>query len=517
MEFSSVPVARAEGGILAHQVRAGERVLKKGRVLSADDLRALAGAGVQTVVIARPGKDDVGEDKAASRLAQALAGSWVTVGAAFTGRANLYAAVDGLALVDAPAVDALNLIDESITLATVPPFARVSPRQMLATVKIIPFAAPLAAVERAAAHLAGVPGAVHVAPFAPKKAALISTALPGTKPSLLEKNRSGLERRLSAIGSSIVFERRVAHDASALTDALAEACATGADPVLVFGASAITDRRDAIPAAIVAAGGRVDHFGMPVDPGNLLLIGHIGERIVVGLPSCARSPKLNGVDYVLWRIAAGLPVGRKEIAAMGVGGLLTEIPSRPQPRDEPPIESPEQPRIAAIVLAAGMSSRLGGTKLLERVGSKPLVRRAVEAATASQADSVVVVTGNRQDEVRAVLDELEVRFINNPDYSKGLSTSLKCGLSAVPPDCDGAIVLLGDMPDISSALIDKVIAAFNPAEDRSICVATRHGRRGNPVLWARRFFPEMLAIDGDVGARHLLAQYDESVWAADRH
>ena len=84
-------------------------------------------------------------------------------------------------------------------------------------------------------------------------------------------------------------------------------------------------------------------------------------------------------------------------------------------------------------------------------------------------------------------------------------------LSAVPADCDGALVLLGDMPGISPALLDKLIAAFDPGEDRAICVATRHGKRGNPVLWARRFFPEILAIEGDVGARHLIGQYADMV------
>ena len=131
----------------------------------------------------------------------------------------------------------------------------------------------------------------------------------------------------------------MAHDIAPLADAIAEA-ESAADPILVFGASAITDRRDVIPAAIEQAGGRIAAFGMPVDPGNLLLSATLGGATVVGLPGCARSPKLNGFDFVLWRMRPGLPVGRTEIAAMGVGGLLTEIPTRPQPRDEPAAEAP---------------------------------------------------------------------------------------------------------------------------------------------------------------------------------
>ena len=498
MIFASIPISDAAGAILAHRVG----TFRKGRVLSPDDVAVLAAAGVREVTAARLEASDMAEDEAASRIAKSCAGQDIRIGAAFTGRANLYATEAGLALIDAAKVDALNALDESITLATVTPFARVAARQMLATIKIIPFAAPRAQVEDA--ERTGT--IVRVAPFLPRRVALISTSLPGTKPGLLDKNRAALDERLKSIGSTIVFERRVAHETQALAAAIREV--RGADPILIFGASAITDRRDVVPAAIAAAGGTIDAFGMPVDPGNLLLTARLGGVMVVGLPGCARSPKQNGFDFVLWRIAAGLPVGRAEIAAMGVGGLLTEIPTRPQPRDERPAELP---RIGAVVLAAGLSSRMGSHKLLEEIDGKPLVRRSVEAALASAAGPVIVVTGNRAAEIEAALAGLKVQFVDNPDFPKGLSTSLKRGINALPDDCDGALVLLADMPDVSAALIDKLIAAFDPAEERAICVAARHGRRGNPVLWARRFFPEMAGLEGDVGAKALMVAYDELV------
>jgi molybdenum cofactor cytidylyltransferase len=175
------------------------------------------------------------------------------------------------------------------------------------------------------------------------------------------------------------------------------------------------------------------------------------------------------------------------------------------------VEVQRQPRIAAIVLAAGLSSRMGANKLLAAVGAKPLVRHAVEAAVASHADPIIVVTGNAGETVEAALAGLPVRFTENPDFANGLSTSLRCGLSAVPEDCGGALILLGDMPGIGPGLIDALIAAFDPGEGRAICVATRGAKRGNPVLWARRFFPEMQALQGDVGAKSLMAQHGELV------
>jgi molybdenum cofactor cytidylyltransferase len=383
---------------------------------------------------------------------------------------------------------------------------------MVATVKIIPYAAPEPAVAAAVKAAAGAP--LRVAPFKSMRVALVSTYLPGQKPSLLEKNRSALEARLAPLGGTLVFERRTPHEAALVADALAGAEAADAELFFVFGASAITDRRDVIPAGIIAAGGEVSHFGMPVDPGNLLLLGELDSKPVIGLPSCARSPKVNGFDFVLQRLFARLPVMGSDIMSMGVGGLLQEIPSRPQPRD---VERPalRAPRIAAIVLAAGLSSRMGVNKLLQDWRGQPLLRWTVESALQSDARPVIVVTGHEAAKVQAALRGLDVQFVHNPDYQAGLSSSLKAGLSAAPPSADGALILLGDMPQVSSALINRMIAAFSPADGRSICIATHQHRRGNPVLWAKSFFPEIEALAGDAGAKSLLGRHEELVCEID--
>jgi molybdenum cofactor cytidylyltransferase len=220
---------------------------------------------------------------------------------------------------------------------------------------------------------------------------VISTRLPGLAEKVIDKTLKVTRERLSPAGAQIIAEKRIDHDAQMLARSIREMLDAGAELVLTFGASAIADRRDVIPAAIEHAGGRIEHFGMPVDPGNLMLIGEVNGRPVLGAPGCARSPKENGFDWVLARLLAGLPVGREEIAGMGVGGLLMEIVTRPQLREEP---VPVQKKIAAIVLAAGMSRRMEGkNKLLEDFGGKPLVRHAVEAALGSKASPVIVVTG----------------------------------------------------------------------------------------------------------------------------
>jgi molybdenum cofactor cytidylyltransferase len=240
-----------------------------------------------------------------------------------------------------------------------------------------------------------------------------------------------------------------------------------------------------------------------------LLIAQVGGRPVLGAPGCARSPKENGFDWVLRRLLAGLDVSRDDITGMGVGGLLMEIVTRPQPRE--PV-GPGGRQVAAIVLAAGRSTRMHGpNKLTAEIGGKPLVRIATEQALASRAAPVVVVTGHERAEVEAALTGLEVQVVHNPRYVDGLSRSLKTGLAAVPAEASGVIVCLGDMPHVTTALINRLVAAFNPAQGALVVVPTTGGKRGNPVVWGRRFFPDLMALDGDLGARHLISANAEVV------
>jgi molybdenum cofactor cytidylyltransferase len=505
MRFGAISLDQADGAVLAHSLRVGKLAFKKGRRLSAEDIEALRAAGVVEVIAAKLDPRDVDEDEAARRIAAAIGGPHVRIDKPFTGRVNMFAEEAGLLVVDRTRIDRLNRIDEAVTIATLDAFAEVEPKQMVATVKIIPFAAAAEVVEQWCAIAEGEP-LLRVAPWRGLDVALIQTRLPGTKESMLDKTVAITAQRISASGGRLVSEARCAHEIEALAGRLR---ASQGDLVLIAGASAITDRRDVLPAAIEAAGGTVEHFGMPVDPGNLLLLAHLGERAVLGLPGCARSPKLNGFDWVLQRLAAGIPVSRADVMGMGVGGLLMEIPTRPQPRDAIPAARPGQ--VAAIVLAAGQSRRMGpDNKLLAPIDGRPMITHVVDAMLASRASPVIVVTGHEAERVRAALGDRKVEWRHNPDYAEGLSTSLRAGLDALP-EVEGVLIALGDMPRIKEGQIDRLIAAFNPTEGRAICVPTVRGKRGNPVLFATRFLPEMREIGGDVGARHLIGAHAEEV------
>ncbi|WP_020179236.1 molybdopterin-binding/glycosyltransferase family 2 protein [Methylopila sp. M107] len=511
MKFGPIPLSRAVGAIAAHAMKADGHVLKKGARVTEADVAALARRGVTEIVGAELGPDDVAEDEAAHRIALALAGPNLRCEAPFTGRSNLFAEHAGVVLVNRAGVDALNALDEAVTFATLDEHAAVGQHAMAATVKIIPFALSEALVARAERLARELGPLVSIAPFALKKIAAISTLLPGLDPKVIDKTIATLERRLAPASAKLIAERRVGHDEASLTKALRELAPSGADLTIIFGASAVTDRRDVVPGAIEAAGGTVDRLGMPVDPGNLLLLGTLDGKPVLGAPGCARSPKENGFDWVLNRLLARAPVGAREIAKMGVGGLLMETVSRPQPREATP-DAPKSPKVAAIVLAAGRSTRMGGpNKLLETLLGKPLLRHAAEAAVGAGLAEVVVVTGHQGTAVETALSGLDVRFARNRNFAEGLSTSLKAGLSALSSDVDAVVVMLGDMPGVSSSIVRNLAAAYAPGAGVHIVAATRNGRRGNPVLWGRRLFAELVRIDGDVGGRHLLGLHADLV------
>jgi len=517
MYFGELPVAEAKGAILAHSRRLEGRSLKKGRVLDREDLEALKAAGIESVVCARLDEGDIPEDRAAERLAEACRGENVRTGAAFTGRANLFAERGGVVLYDPARLDEFNLVDESITLGLLPPYRSVTAGQMIGTLKIIPFGVPDSVVQAAEA-LAGQGGPlVRLAPFSSLDTVLIQAQLPGTKQSVLDSTLRVTSERLDALGSRLITETRCTHDQNAVADALRHALEAKPGLILVSGASAIVDRRDVIPAAIEQVGGEILHFGMPVDPGNLMLVGRIGDIPAIGMPSCARSPKLNGFDWVLQRICAGFDIRPQDIMRMGTGGLLIDVPHRPLPRAsakkaEEAGKDMSRPGIAAIVLAAGQSTRMGAAnKLLSPLDGKAMVRRVVETALASTAGSVLVVTGHEPDRIRAALAGLDVSYVHNPNFAGGISTSVRTGIAALPEGTEAALVCLGDMPQVSAAVLNRMIDAYDPVEGRAIVVPVHDGRRGNPVLWDNRFFAEMQELEGDRGARALLNEFADLV------
>jgi molybdopterin biosynthesis enzyme len=338
MRFEPVPIQQAEGKILGHNVtgEGGRRLLRKGRALTAQDIGRLRELGRRLVYAAIPELGDVDEDTAAWRVSCAVVGGdGIRLAGPSTGRVNLYSTAIGIVRVDIEGLARLNEHD-GITLATLASGSAVGEGKMVGTTKILPYAVDESVVRDVEESVAGRLPILRVEALPARGVGLILTGSRGAEQRVMAGFRGGLEPRLQALGSElrasdyVVLEEESGEEA--LHAAIERQLAAGIELVLLAGETAIMDRHDIAPRAVELAGGEVVCFGAPVDPGNLLMLGYVRSVPVVGAPGCARSPKRNIVDLVLPRLLAGERLGRRDIVAMGHGGLLEDVPERPMPR-----------------------------------------------------------------------------------------------------------------------------------------------------------------------------------------
>lgn len=330
MKFLRVPISEAAGGVLAHNVidAEGRHILKKGELLSDRHLGKLAEYGRYSVYIAKLEADDIGEDEAARRVAAAVAGPGVFSPHAATGRANLKATTAGLLRINVEAINRLNEIDDGITVATLATHAFVRASQMVATVKIIPFAVAQSAVQAVEKYSRTAAPIISVQALPARKVGLIVTAHQNQHQRIAAEFAPALHARLERLGSAITQTDFAEHEIADIAPAIRRQLAAGHEMILIVSMTAIIDRHDVVPAAIERASGGVEHFGVPVDPGNLLLIGYAGSVPIIGAPGCVRSPKINAFDLVLPRLLAGERITRRDLVGLGHGGLLEEIRER---------------------------------------------------------------------------------------------------------------------------------------------------------------------------------------------
>ena len=516
MYVGPVKTEQALGALLVHTLRIGKMVFKKGQILQAQDLIELQNHQIPTVTVARLQEGDISEDQAALRIAQTFATETLKLTDPFTGRVNLFSRIKGLMILDSASIERVNAVDEAVTIATKPNATVVDVNEMVATIKIIPFSVSQETLARIEGLSAQREKAIQIFPFITTRVGLIQTRQPDFKDSVLDKTSAITHQRLTALGAEMITEKRCHHDTASVIGTFQEILDQELDLILMIGSSAIADRRDVIPAALTAQSGRIIHFGMPVDPGNLILIGASSQGIpVVGLPGCARSPKRNGFDWILERLIARLPVTPEVVMGMGVGGLLDSTPTTLR------VPEPQPSRVGAILLAAGESRRMGQiNKLLSPIEGEPMVVRTFQNILESKADPIVIVLGYQAQEIQQALEDSLKRAqtqgrtiltTTNPSFQEGIGSSAGWGMRHLPEGSAGVLICLGDMPWVSGAIMDRLIDHFNPQAGSALCVPTVGEKRGNPILWGAQFFNQLLALQEDRGGRDLLLHYEKEI------
>ena len=514
MKFGPCALSDCLDAILVHAVYLPDGRIAKGTCLTSDHLSRLRANGIDDIIVARLEDGDLGEDAAADMIAKAMMPANVRLSVAATGRVNIYATQRGLLRVDRLRLRDINMVDEGITLSTVQHNQLVEAGDLIATLKIIPYSVAETAVATVIGLGAGEP-VISFHALRPRSVGLIQTRIPGMADKILKATEQTAKQRLNQLGCALVDSRVVAHEAAAINQAITASRANGPAVMLIAGGSAIADRRDEVPMGVIAAGGRIDHFGLPVDPGNLLMLSHIDEMPVIGMPGCARSIKMNGFDWILHLLLADLRIDAAEIADMAAGGLLMEIVSRPLPRRMVERRQISNATIGGVILAAGQSQRMGAqNKLLAEIDGVPIIRRTAQALLDGGLNDLVIVTGHEHRLVAAALDDLPVTCIYNDEYQSGQASSVACGVRHHQNGSHAAVLIaLGDMPLVRPELIAALLrdhSSLPDATDR-ITLPVFDGRRGNPVIWGRGFFDELVALTGDAGGRIIFAENKNAV------
>ncbi len=494
MYFGEVLIEKSIGNILGHTLNVNGKKLSKGRKISKEDVKILKEFGYRSIICAKSDKNDIHEDVIAKKVGNLFINETVISEDPHTGRTNLLASKSGLLEINEEAIEKFNSTSEEVTIATLKNYSKVKKGEMIATIKIIPFFVSTKVLNKIKNSI--LKKSLYIHSFENKKVGLILTHVGKQNIKLNNISINRIEERLKKFNSSLTEIVTCEHNSETISNYIKVLKNKKINIILILGASAIVDIKDKIPEAIISSNGKIIRFGMPVDPGNLLLIGKIKNISVIGLPGCARSPSLNGFDWVLERVIANVTISNKDIYQMGVGGLLKTINKNKK--------SYKKYNIANIILAAGQSKRMKKVnKLLININSKNMIQNIIDTATKSNARDNIIVLGHEKEQIEKFVKK-NITIVANNEYKNGLSTSLKKGISALPEDCDAAVIILGDMPKISFNLINSLIKNFDPKNNINIVIPSHKGKRGNPILIGRKFFPDILKLKGDMGAKNII-------------
>ncbi len=510
MKFGEKPIGACLGDLLVNSVKTSDGKLPKGTSLSKLHIKKLRSMGIERLLVASLQKGDVDENSAAKLLSTAFCKIGFKLSVPATGRVNFIAEHLSISRLDVDKIKKLNEIDEAITFATVMPDQLLTKGQLVATLKIIPYAVSKRSIDKAL-KLITSGELLSCRQIIPRNFSLIQTTFEHTKPSILLATENVTRTRLAQLECSLIDCQVVAHSSEYVSHALMRAREQGAQAFLLCGASAIADRSDILPEALRMAGGEIFHFGLPVDPGNLSMVGEWDGMLVIGMPGCARSPKLNGLDWLLQKSLAGIKLNKSELSRMAVGGLLADIASRPLPRKLVNKNFSKEKNVAGILLAAGSSKRMGTDNklLLPMNNGMTMISWIAQTYLNSEINKLIVVTGFQEKAVKKALQGIDVEFIYNPHFEKGQASSVSAGIESLTDQYESALIGLGDMPFVTTDLINRLIESHHllSKPDIRITLPLLDGKRSNPVIWGRAFFEELCNISGEQGGRQIFSDY----------
>ena len=509
MKIFEKNIQEAFGYLLMHSVFLKDGRIRKGKIIDKDDIAMMESSAIAKVHVGELEDDDISENYASGLIAKAIATNQFAISPTLSGKTNITSTADGLIEIDEGNVTKLNNLSPNIAVSTLNNHDVVYRGDHTVSVKIISFAISSYDLNKIINFLKRN-SIVKLKKFKSMRFGVIYTIAKNEKRSLIEKTKKSIMSRISDYNSTIMDERVLPHDYASIKNNVVELLESNINCILLFLSTSITDVNDIVPTVINDLGGEIKSFGMPVDPGNLTLSGKINDIDIIVAAGSARSDSLNGFDWHLNCAHANIEVNQKMVNSLGVGGLLKDIDFAVKRKRVSKTIDTKKSNIAAVVLCAGESKRMGNkNKLLLEVAGKSLIKNYIDNISKSNVSEIVIVTGHQSIEIEKELDGYEVKFIHNDRYREGMSTSLNTGINSLSKNINAAIICLPDMPMIGIYEINKLIEYYNPKIGNEICIATYNDQRGNPVLWDKKYFKKLMQITGDKGGRYLLPKFLE--------
>ena len=329
MQFGSIKLDKAKGSILAHSIKLKNLNIKKGTIITQEHINELVKNDINFIVCAKLSNNDIEENKAVIIISKSFSHKSLKFSKSKTGRINIFSKYNGLLNYSINSLIKFNLVDEGIALALLTQNSLVKEKQLIGTLKIIPYSLPRKITNK----FNVLKQFIKVKPIKEKRFALIQTVFSKTKLSLVGKTLEETKSRVEVLRGNLLDDVICQHNEDELIKKINLLIKKDIDILLISCASAVSDRNDILPKSIVSLGGKILHFGMPVDPGNLLLLASLNKKFIIGMPGCARSPSLNGLDLILRILAVDIKINKNLIASLGAGGLLKDTKFRPMPRN----------------------------------------------------------------------------------------------------------------------------------------------------------------------------------------
>ena len=509
MKIFEKDIQETFGCLLMHSVFLEDGRIRKGKIIDKNDIAMMERSDIEKVQVGELEDDDIGENAASGLIAKAIATNQFSVSPTLSGKTNITSIADGLIEIDEGNVTKLNNLSPNIAVSTLNNHDVVYRGDHTVSVKIISFVISSSDLDKILNFLKKNK-IVKLKKFKSMRFGVIYTIAKNEKRSLIEKTKKSIMSRIGNYNSTIMDERVLPHNSASIKNNVVELLENNINCILLFLSTSVTDVNDIVPTVINDLGGKINSFGMPVDPGNLTLSGKINDVDIIVAAGSARSDSLNGFDWHLNCLHANIEVSQEMVNSLGVGGLLKDIDFAVKRKRVSKTIDTKKSNIAAVVLCAGESKRMGNrNKLLLKVAGKSLIKNYIDNISKSNVSEIVIVTGYQSIEIERELEGYDVKFIHNEKYREGMSTSLNTGINSLSKNINAAIICLPDMPMIGIYEINKLIEYYNPKIGNEICIATYNDQRGNPVLWDRKYFKKLMQIKGDKGGRYLLPKFLE--------